>query len=619
VTFEGSGPPIADKELVDDEVGGAEDVAASVDHVWSNIRVFLSGGDRAAACQLGGDSLGSHLAALADLAVVVGPRVVEGPGWLATIARPDAAPFADRSFDLVVVEDVSRTASPPGVVLAEARRLCRPTGCIVLGSSSVRTARELRQGIDPGAGLVLTALPGPRRPAVLVNPRDDEPARYFVRRVAFAYRSPERGGLVARVEQVRNRVALAAPAKVVLRSVSSRVSVLPGERAHENLVSELVSFVRSSWDALGLPGPAPDELMPLVIGHRRSYAAVVSVLLFGGSQTLVAKLPRYGGRSGSLDRESAAMERVCGSVTGPVRATLPRSLGIHRIGDAEVLLQTAVPGRHLVADTASRRLRRSTLERQLDLMLSWCLRMQAASGRPVVVDEELIASKLTPLAEAGVARLGGDPRVEALLGEALDRARGLVGTSLSLVVAHGDFWAGNVLVDGGRVSGVVDWERSSADDLPIWDPVKAVLDAAYHLDRYRAVPRRGPSGLPRWGELGPWQGTADPRFGVGLRAALVDESWLADLARKVLTSAFTRAGIPLGWLPVAVPFHLVREFVHPDASARSVAGWGSVLRALAAWPGTWADVLAVSVEGEKPGPKGARRVQLVPDPERRPS
>jgi phosphotransferase family enzyme len=275
-------------------------------------------------------------------------------------------------------------------------------------------------------------------------------------------------------------------------------------------------------------------------------------------------------------------------------------LGLHAVDDTEVLLQTAVPGRHLVAETATRRLTRSMLSRQFDLMFSWLSDLQSASGRWVTVDDALIDENLVPFAGAAVAALGGDVRVGALLDQAIERARELVGTPLRTCVVHGDYWAGNVLVGGGRVTGVVDWERAVVDDLPIWDPTKVVMDAAYHLDRYRSVPRRGRDALPRWGELGPWRGTADPHLAVGFRAAVAEPGWLSDLAKDALTAAFVGAGIPLGWLPVALPFHLVREFVHADASPRSVAGWGSVLRALAAWPGTWADEFVGERRGARP-------------------
>jgi hypothetical protein len=314
-------------------------------------------------------------------------------------------------------------------------------------------------------------------------------------------------------------------------------------------------------------------------------------LLFspGGHGPVVAKLPRYGSHNDSLQREAAGLERVSRAVGDTIAAAIPRSLGIHRVDGTDVLLQTGLGGRHLVAETASGRLSPAGLARQLDVVLSWCDALQAASGHSELVDNGLIATKLEPLAEAGLAALGGDRRVAALLDQTLEQARSLNGTSLPMVVVHGDYWAGNVLVERERVVGVVDWERSTIDDLPFWDPVKAVGSAAYHLDRYRSIPKRGAAALPEWGDMGPWNDIADPRFAVGFRAAFVQPGWLADTARHALVSAFDRAGIPRGWLPVATTLYLVRQIVQADDSPRSVAGWGSVLLALAMHPGTWTD------------------------------
>jgi hypothetical protein len=208
------------------------------------------------------------------------------------------------------------------------------------------------------------------------------------------------------------------------------------------------------------------------------------------------------------------------------------------------------------------------------------------------MDDALLTGKLEPLAAEGLAAMGGDPRVAALLDHSLEAAAGLRGTALPLVVCHGDYWAGNVMVAGGRVRGVIDWERAALDELPLWDLVKAAGSAAYHLDRYRSLPRHGPGALPGWRDLGPWAGIGDPVFARSFRAAFVQRNWLADVIRDALTRAFGRGGIPLGWLPVALTFYLVRQVVQASDSPRSVAGWGSVLRALAAAPGTWADELA---------------------------
>jgi aminoglycoside phosphotransferase/SAM-dependent methyltransferase len=595
-----------------------------VDHVWANGRVLLPSGRASAACQLGGDRLGPHMAELADLAVVVGPAVREGTGWTAVQAPADRSPFANGSFALVVIEDLGTAGRPPGAVIGEARRLCGPGGTVLVGLRSgprhprlpaaLRSAlRDVRpDGRGGSGGEVLVALPSQRRPAFLLGATDRDPVRYFVRRVAFAYRKPNDSGVRVRLQQARSRVALAAPPPLAVRGAPGRLVVLaaptavtpPAPAAPRSLLDGVCALVRDSWAALGLEGPRPERLAPLAVGHRRPTTGMVTVLLFrkGDSYpTVVAKLPRYGPTGEPLRREAATLERVrrtvtVGALAGAVREAIPRPLGLHDVDGTEVLLQTGMPGVHLVAATAGGRIHPEKLVRRLDLMLGWCLELQAASARRVTVDDALLAGRLEPLAAEGLAAMDADPRVARLLDRSLEAAAGLRGTVLPLVVCHGDFWAGNVMAAGGKVRGVIDWERATLDDLPLWDLVKAVGSAAYHLDRYRSLPRRGPGAVPGWGDLGPWAGIADPQFAASFRAAFVQRSWLADVTRDALTRAFGRGGIPLGWLPVAVIFYLVRQVVQASDSPRSVAGWGSVLRALAAAPGTWADEL-VGVAG----------------------
>jgi aminoglycoside phosphotransferase (APT) family kinase protein len=55
-------------------------------------------------------------------------------------------------------------------------------------------------------------------------------------------------------------------------------------------------------------------------------------------------------------------------------------------------------------------------------------------------------------------------RVEAIAHSALETAAGL-----DTVYAHGDFCPTNLLVEEGRLSGVIDWEGASAQRLPLLD------------------------------------------------------------------------------------------------------------------------------------------------------
>ena len=604
----------------------------SVDHVWANARVFLPGGTAGAACQLGGDHLGPHLAELADLAVVVGAVVHAGAGWTAVRALGDHAPFADGSFALVAIEDLGAVGRRPGDVFEEARRLCQPGGTVLVGLKSgprrPRLPAALRAALRDSLGDVrpdrrdgsrselLVALPSQRRPAFLLRATDRDPVRYFARRVAFAYRQPNDSGVRMRLQQARSRIALAAPPRLAVRAAPGRLVVLRSPTAEarstsavpQSLLDGVCALVRESWVALGLDGSRPARLAPLVVGHRRPTTGMVTVLLFrrgDRSPSVVAKLPRYGPTGEPLRREAAALERVRGAIAGgplagAVLDAIPRPLGLHDVDGTEVLLQTGMPGGHLVAATAGRRMYPARLARRLELMLGWCLELQAASARRVTVDDELLHCKLEPLAKECLAAMDADPRVAALLDRSLEAAAGLRGTALPLVVCHGDYWAGNVMVAADRVRGVIDWERAALDELPLWDLVKAVGSAAYHLDRYRCLPRHGPGALPGWGDLGPWAGIGDPAFATGFRAAFVQQCWLARVTRDALTCAFRRGGIPLGWLPVALTFYLVRQVVQASDSPRSIAGWGSVLRALAAAPGTWADELT-----QRPAPSTA--------------
>lgn len=598
--------------------------APSVDHVWANARVFFPSGRAGAACQLGGDHLGPHLAELADFAVVVGPAVRADAGWAAVRAPADRAPFVDGSFALVAIEDLGAVGRPSDALIEEARRLCRPGGIVLVGlkagphrprlpaalrralRDSLRDARP--DGRDGSRGEVLVALPSQRRPAFLLRATDRDPVRYFVRRVAFAYRQPNDSGVRVRLQQARSRVALAAPPPLAVRGAPGRLLVLPSPMAvapsasavPRSLLDGVCALVRDSWTALGLDGSRPERLAPLVVGHRRPTTGMATVLLFrtgDRSPSVVAKLPRYGPTGEPLRREAVTLERVRGAIAvgalaSAVRGAIPRPLGLHDVDGTEVLLQTGMPGAHLVAATASGRLHPARFARRLDLILDWCLELQAASARQVTVDDALVAGKLEPLAAEGLAAMDADPRVAALLDRCLETTAGLRGTALPLVVCHGDYWAGNIMVAGGRVRGVIDWERAALDELPLWDLVKAVGSAVYHLDRYRSLPRRGPGAVPGWGDLGPWTGIGDPVFAASFRAAFAQQSWLAHVTRDALIRAFGRGGIPLGWLPVALTFYLVRQVVQASDSPRAVAGWGSVLRALAAAPGTWADELA---------------------------
>jgi len=60
-------------------------------------------------------------------------------------------------------------------------------------------------------------------------------------------------------------------------------------------------------------------------------------------------------------------------------------------------------------------------------------------------------------ADALSRRFAGDPRLDELMCRLRDIHGTLRTSSTPRTAVHGDFWFGNLLWEGGEISGVVDW------------------------------------------------------------------------------------------------------------------------------------------------------------------
>lgn len=112
-----------------------------------------------------------------------------------------------------------------------------------------------------------------------------------------------------------------------------------------------------------------------------------------------------------------------------------------------------------------------------------------------------------------------------------DRMRG---ERTPVTAVHGDFWFGNVLVEGGEVSGVLDWEAGMLAGQPVRDLVRFALSYALYLDRHTR-PGRTVAGHP---------GLRAGRFGAGIEFLADGTGWFPDAARTFLMSGLNRLGIP---------------------------------------------------------------------------
>jgi aminoglycoside phosphotransferase len=257
---------------------------------------------------------------------------------------------------------------------------------------------------------------------------------------------------------------------------------------------------------------------------------------------IVAKVATSAVASETLRREAEALDRL---------GTTSDSLGIPRLLLAEqapcgsyLLVQSGVPGSPLVDHVAADD--QPVLSRQIAVADRWLGGFQRAVRSPVPLCESLYPW----ISQCRDALMTPTPAEEALLDAARD-ALDLLAIRPSTPV-HGDFWSGNVLVDGKRIS-VIDWDRFHFGT-PIEDLFNFLSGASF-----RAFPDPDRSARTLW----------EPFFG---------GSRLAQLGARVTRAALDRHGLGAGLIRELFTLFLVTrlatpEFVHHGAWRSFVSSW----------------------------------------------
>lgn len=349
------------------------------------------------------------------------------------------------------------------------------------------------------------ALPSRRRPIVLAEDRPQVLA--YLRRCLLAVPPTQPVWLYPAA-----RTALAVP--VVHRYVPALRMPPKGHSEPASPVAELLAGA----------GPL------LMLDHSHDPDACLVVLVFPPHTplpTLALKVPTGPGAVPGILREADRLTTVAALPLGPVRRTVPEVLGLPRHTGFPTLLTTALPGTSMLAayHRPGHHTRPAPVHRDFTAAAHWLAALQSATY-------------------AGTAPLDVAPQVFDTLDERLagDRTRAalralrrrLRGRTAPLTTTHGDFWPGNILVSGDRVTGVVDWENARAAASPLADPARFVIAYCEYLDR-RVRPGHRVPGHP---------GLVAGRPGAALALALDGTGWYPRLVRRFLAGTLRRLGLP---------------------------------------------------------------------------
>jgi hypothetical protein len=281
----------------------------------------------------------------------------------------------------------------------------------------------------------------------------------------------------------------------------------------------------------------------LLMCASRDPDAKVTFVSVGSSpgSPLVVKVPVTDAAGDAVEREGRVLVAVRRQGLGPLADSVPRYVRSPRHRGLPTLVSTAVPGTPMIQGYHAWRntARPDEVARNLAAAGRWLTEFQTVTWRqapqPLTWAEET--------AEALTRRWGRDEALPAALVR-LDAARAaLAGSMVPVTAVHGDFWFGNLMVDGDEVVGVVDWEMGTDAGCPLRDLARFALTYSLYLDRHTRPGHRvrGHRGLTREG-LAP-----------GIRYALTSSGWYPELVRRFLGEGLERLGVPESrWYDVAL-------------------------------------------------------------------
>jgi aminoglycoside phosphotransferase (APT) family kinase protein len=298
---------------------------------------------------------------------------------------------------------------------------------------------------------------------------------------------------------------------------------------------------RTHWQSL-------DELLSeldaraLVIGMSRDPNAKLTVLLFpkgAAAPAFAVKLPTTASAAEAVERERRLLVALRHLDGGPAFEAVPAVVGTLDHAGFPALVMGARPGTPMT--TVYHRFRHTArpdaVRADFAMVAAWLRGFQDATAAPAAPID--LAAGAAARLRRRFGRVSGGGLLDRL--ELLNDRLGATATPRTAV--HGDLWCGNLLVAGGAISGVVDWEAGAERGEPLRDLVRFALAYALYLDRHTR-PGRPVAGHPR---------LRAGDFGAGIAYALDGGGWFPELFRAFLVDGLGRLGVPTHlWRDVAL-------------------------------------------------------------------
>jgi hypothetical protein len=239
------------------------------------------------------------------------------------------------------------------------------------------------------------------------------------------------------------------------------------------MINQILDAVRQVWHTLEIDRPVPNHMYYVLQSRRR-----VIFFLFAPDSTryplVVVKMSRDPAQNHLLEECVERAQQVRALLDPAMMATIPKKSLLRPINRLAGIAEKALPGRPFEISAVAGS-RDTTLADGCRAFSDWLARFQTCTQSGWL---EITRGVLEPLLLHPLEALGVDDTHRALVE---DIAEGLVGLHVPLVWAYGDAHPSNILLNGGTVSGVIDWEGASPGQWPVFDWFQFMLSLAQQL------------------------------------------------------------------------------------------------------------------------------------------
>jgi len=280
---------------------------------------------------------------------------------------------------------------------------------------------------------------------------------------------------------------------------------------------------------------APGSRVVLLDGSRDPNSGVTLLVTEPGSAEphLAVKIATTAAAAEVIAREARLLAELRRQPLPQVDSTLPRHLGVFEADGMLASVTTVVPGIPMrTSYHAFRHLARpDSVRGDFAAARDWLMALHAdsmAAAAPIALLDGVAAQIVT--------RWRDDTQALDLAERLGPLAARLSSAGARRTVVHGDFWAGNLLISRGAVTGVVDWAAAELSGEPLRDVVRFVLSYSLYLDRHTR-PGRPVTGHP---------GLRADGWGAGIRYAISGQGWYGQIVRDFMQSTLASLGTPTG-------------------------------------------------------------------------